>query len=97
VTIASPPTSQNWKKKDPAWWGGGVHRETLQLRASIYNTTVAFGIVVRSGVSNHGLAIYVKMYLEAKEELWKFEYFTMQKFNLQKKSSKRNQNPSRYL
>jgi hypothetical protein len=36
-------------------------------------------------------------YLKAKElELWKFKYFTMQKYNLKKKSSKRNQNPSRY-
>jgi hypothetical protein len=38
-----------------------------------------------------------KKYLKAKEEeLWKFKYFAMQKYNLQKKkSSKRNQNPSR--
>ncbi len=43
-----------------------------------------------------GLAIYIKKYLNAKEEeLWKLKYFTMQKYNLQKKSSKRNQNPSR--
>jgi hypothetical protein len=36
-------------------------------------------------------------YLEPKEELWKFKYFTIQKFNLQKKKpSKTNQNPSRY-
>jgi hypothetical protein len=49
------------------------------------------------GVSSCGLAIYIKIYLKAKEEeLWKFKYFTMQKCNLQKKSSKRNQNPSRY-
>jgi hypothetical protein len=48
-------------------------------------------------VSHYGLAIYIKKYLKkAKEELWKFKYFTMQKYNLQKKSSKRNQNPSRY-
>jgi hypothetical protein len=33
--------------------------------------------------------------LRQKEDLWKFKYFTMQKYNL-KKSSKRNQNPSRY-
>jgi hypothetical protein len=47
-------------------------------------------------VSHCGLAIYLK-YLKAKEELWKFKYFTMQKYNLQKKKScKRNQNPSRY-
>jgi len=36
-------------------------------------------------MSHHGLAIYIKkQYLKAKEELWKFEYFTMQKYNLQK-------------
>jgi len=48
------------------------------------------------GVSRRGLAIYIKKYLKAKEELWKFKYFIMQKCNLQKKSSKRSQNPSRY-
>jgi hypothetical protein len=37
-------------------------------------------------VSHCGLAaIYTKMYLKAKEELWKLKYyFTMQKYNLQK-------------
>jgi hypothetical protein len=36
-------------------------------------------------VSHYGLAIYIKKYLKAKEELWKFKiYFTMQKYNLQK-------------
>jgi hypothetical protein len=47
----------------------------------------------------HGLAVYIKKYLKAKEELWKSKYFTMQKYNLQKKkkkTSKRNQIPSRY-
>jgi hypothetical protein len=34
-----------------------------------------------------GLAIYIKKDLKAKEELWKSKYFTMQKYNLQKKSS----------
>jgi len=35
-------------------------------------------------------------FLKAKEELWKLNYFTMQTYNLlPKKSSKRNQNPSR--
>jgi predicted translin family RNA/ssDNA-binding protein len=48
------------------------------------------------GVSHCGLAIYIKKYLKAIEELWKFKYFTMQKHNLQKKTSTRNQNPSRY-
>jgi hypothetical protein len=37
------------------------------------------------GVSHCGLAIYIKNYLKAKEELWKFQYFTMQNHNLQKK------------
>jgi hypothetical protein len=49
-------------------------------------------------VSHCGLAIYIKKYFKAKEELWKLRYFTMQKYNLifPKKSFKRNQNPSRY-
>ncbi len=44
------------------------------------------------------LPFYIKKYLKAKEEeLWKLKYFTMQKYNLKKKSSnRRNQNPSRY-
>jgi hypothetical protein len=46
-------------------------------------------------VSHSGLAIYMKKYLKAKDKLWELKYFTMQKHNLQK-SSKRNQNPSRY-
>jgi hypothetical protein len=39
------------------------------------------------------------MYLKAKEEeLWKLKYyFTMPKILSSKKSSKRNQNPSRYI
>jgi hypothetical protein len=36
------------------------------------------------GVSHYGLAIYIKKYLKAKEELCKFKYFTMQIYNLQK-------------
>jgi hypothetical protein len=36
------------------------------------------------GVLHCGLAIYIKKYLKAKEELWKLKYFTMQKYNLQK-------------
>ncbi len=48
-------------------------------------------------MSHYGLAIYIKKYLKAKEEIWKLKYFTMQfKYNLKKKSTKRNQNPSRY-
>jgi len=36
------------------------------------------------GVSHYGLAIYIKKYLKAKEDLWKFKYFTVQKYILQK-------------
>jgi hypothetical protein len=38
----------------------------------------------QGGVSHRGLAIYIKKYLKAKEELWKLKYFTMPKYNLQK-------------
>jgi hypothetical protein len=31
-------------------------------------------------LSHFGLAIYIKGYLKAKEESWKFKYFTMQKY-----------------
>jgi hypothetical protein len=31
-------------------------------------------------------AIYIKKYLEAKEQLWKFKYFTMQKYNTLQKN-----------
>jgi hypothetical protein len=55
---------------------------------------LGFPIVVRlesRGVSHcHGLAIYIKKYLKAKEELWKPKYFTMLKYNnLQKSSEKK--------
>jgi len=35
-------------------------------------------------VSHFGLAIHIKKYLKAKEELWKLKYFTMQKHDLLK-------------
>jgi hypothetical protein len=31
----------------------------------------------QGGVSHYGLAIYILKYFKAKEELWKFKYFTM--------------------
>jgi hypothetical protein len=34
---------------------------------------------INKGLSHCGLAIYIKKYLKAKEELWKLKYFTMQK------------------
>jgi hypothetical protein len=39
-------------------------------------------------VTHCGLAIYITKYLNAKEELWKFKYFTTQKYNPQKNSVK---------
>jgi hypothetical protein len=36
------------------------------------------------GVSHYGLAIYMKKCINAKEELRKLKYFSMQKYNLQK-------------
>jgi hypothetical protein len=50
------------------------------------------------GVSHCDLAIYIKKYLKkVKEQSLNLKYFTMQKYYLQKKkTSKRNQNPSRY-
>jgi hypothetical protein len=40
----------------------------------------------------------MKEYLKAKEKLWKFQYFTLQKYNFQKeKSFKRNQIPKYHL
>ncbi len=36
-------------------------------------------LIVTRGVSHCALAIYIKKYLNGKEELWKLKYFTMQK------------------
>jgi hypothetical protein len=41
-------------------------------------------LIQTRGVSHCGLAIYIKTYIKAKEELRKLKYFTMQKHNLQK-------------
>jgi len=40
-------------------------------------TTHKFPAIMNKGF---GLAIYIKKYLKAKEEVWKFKYFTMQKY-----------------
>jgi hypothetical protein len=47
-----------------------------------------FGYSHKKLVSHCGLAIYIKKYLKAKEELLKFKYFTMQNYNLQKNPHK---------
>jgi hypothetical protein len=41
-------------------------------------------------------AIYMKKYLMAKEELWKLKYNSPCENIIFKRSSERNQNPSRY-
>jgi len=38
------------------------------------------------------LKFTLKKYLKAKEELWKFKYFTMQKYDLQKNPSEETNN-----
>jgi hypothetical protein len=66
----------------------------LQLLLLIMCILYGFQIAKRSSktrgvcVSHCGLASYIRKYLNAKEELWKFQYFTMQRYNLRKKPSK---------
>jgi hypothetical protein len=55
--------------------------------ASLVHLMLSFSIsypYLTRGLSHCGLAIYIKRYLNAKEEWWKLKYFTMQKSNLQK-------------
>jgi hypothetical protein len=47
------------------------------LMACHFSITYVLPMSTR-GMSHGGLAIYIKKYLKAKEELWKFKYFTMQ-------------------
>ncbi len=56
--------------------------QSLELFLSHLGKALSYGIITR-GMSHCGLAIYIKSYLKAKEELWKFKYFTIQKYNLQ--------------
>jgi len=65
---------------------------TLQISKSIQTPHKTW----TRDVCHTEFATYIKKYLKAKEELWKFKYFTMQKILSSEKSSKRNQNPSRY-
>lgn len=76
-------------------WVGSLLGNMLISCNSTLQTAHNIGIKTR-GVSHCCLGIYIKKYLKAKEELWKLQYFTMQKYNLLKKSSKRNKWPSRY-
>jgi hypothetical protein len=54
------------------------------------------GAIATRGASHCGLAIYIKRYLKAKEELQKLKYSPCKDI-IFKNSSKRNQNPSRYI
>ncbi len=73
-----------------------IHSQHWLLRNSQQQQVVSRWVLkVTRGGLHCGLAVYSKTYLKAKEELLKLKYFTMQKYNLEK-SSKRNQNPSRY-
>ncbi len=80
--------------------GTGIAKEVVpQIAVKFHDLMVYFHTQLKQGgVSHCGLAIYIKKYLKEKEELWKFKYFTMQKYNLlPKKFFKRNQNLSNYL
>jgi len=56
--------------QDFCFWGGGEEEEEEKKRR---------------GVSHCSLAIYIKIYLKAKEDFFgNSNYFTMQKYNLQK-------------
>jgi hypothetical protein len=72
--------------------------ETLINKSSI--VVVGFYLInymlelLKQGVCHIvALPFTLKKYLKAKEELWKFKYFTMQKYN---SKIKRNPDPSRY-
>jgi hypothetical protein len=55
---------------------------TLQKRKKIYHHPVER--ISKGCVTHRDLAVYIKKYLNSKEELWKLTYFTMQQNNLQK-------------
>jgi hypothetical protein len=49
--------------------------------------TTWISLTYTRGVSHCSLAVYIKKkYLKAKEELWKFKYFTMQKYIIFRKT-----------
>jgi hypothetical protein len=68
------------------------HIESSQITAPLgalswfHNVLMYGGEVIEystMGVSHCDLAIYIKKYLMANEELWKLKYFTIQKYNLE--------------
>jgi hypothetical protein len=56
----------------------------LQWKARSWPRSSCLEATATRGVSHCGLAIYIKKYLKAKEELWKLKYFTMTNNNVQK-------------
>jgi len=68
---------------------GGKHKANMPTKTIWCKKT--------RGVSHCGLAIYIEKYLKTKEELWKTQIFiSPSKQIIFKKSSKRNENPSRH-
>jgi hypothetical protein len=66
------------KKRNPS---SGQNGQLVHWWLLIHSGPHKFPAIMNKGC---GLAIYIKKYLKAKEEVWKFKYFTMKKYNLQK-------------
>jgi hypothetical protein len=66
-----------------------VNSSFLSLLLSVLNGSREVHGIKQGGVSHCGIAIYVKKYLKAKEDIWKLKFFTMQKYNLQKNLQKK--------
>jgi hypothetical protein len=92
-----PQLSNNRHPVDGALAGAGSMWRTKSKQPSTNSTTILLLYQRTRGVSHDGLAIYIKKYLKAKEELWKLKYFTMQEYNLQKNPLKENQKPFKIL
>jgi hypothetical protein len=58
------------------------HLNKLTLSAKSFIISRKLQSKVARG-EHYGLAICIKSYLKAKEELWKLKYFTLQKYNVQ--------------
>jgi hypothetical protein len=64
-------------------------------KKSFFPGKIPYFCNVNKGVSHCGLAIYIKTYPKEKEELWNSNISPCKNI-IFKKSSKRNQNPSKY-
>ncbi len=65
-------------------WAAAAEDTSCSGKWAVRERKEAGSALQTRGVSHCGLAIYIKKYLKPKEELWKFKYFTVQKYNLQK-------------